>query len=165
MAASIVIGKRLMPQYSFSKLRFPRAIRAHQHRRRGSPLRRLGFTLIELMIVIAVISILLSMAVPAYQATVQHAHETVLRDDLFQMRQLIDQYTLDKQQAPQSLQDLVTAGYLRSLPVDPMTGSSTTWTTTQDDSLMDADQQQPGIVDVHSGSDKTSSDGRPYSSW
>lgn len=124
-----------------------------------------GFTLIELMIVLAIIAILLAIAMPIYQRTILHAKETVLRDDLFQMRQLIDQYTLDKQQAPQSLQDLVTAGYLRALPVDPMTHSNTTWQPVTDDTLMSADEQQPGIVDVHSGSDTVSLEGTRYDTW
>ncbi|HZT74840.1 MAG TPA: type II secretion system protein [Terriglobales bacterium] len=126
---------------------------------------RQGFTLIELMVVMAIISILLAISLPIYQRTVTHARETVLKDDLFQMRQLIDQYTLDKQQAPQSLDDLVSAGYLRALPVDPMTHSSSTWQPVMDDSLMSADQQEPGIVDVHSGSDAMSLEGTPYNTW
>lgn len=124
-----------------------------------------GFTLIELMVVMAIISILLAISLPIYQRTVTHARETVLKDDLFQMRQLIDQYTLDKQQAPQSLDDLVSAGYLRALPVDPMTHSSSTWQPVMDDSLMSADQQEPGIVDVHSGSDAMSLEGTAYNTW
>ncbi len=121
--------------------------------------------MIELMIVMAIISILLAISVPIYQRTVTHARETVLKDDLFQMRQLIDQYTLDKQQAPQSLNDLVSAGYLRQLPADPMTHSTSTWQPVNDDSLMSVDQQQPGIVDVHSGSDAISHEGTPYNTW
>lgn len=126
---------------------------------------RRGFTLIELMVVMAIISILLAVSVPIYQRTVLHARETVLKDDLFQMRQLIDQYTLDKQQAPQSLDDLVSAGYLRALPLDPMTNATTTWQPVTDNSLMSADQQEPGIIDVHSGSDATSLEGTPYNTW
>lgn len=126
---------------------------------------RRGFTLIELMVVMAIISILLAVSVPIYQRTVLHARETVLKDDLFQMRQLIDQYTLDKQQAPQSLDDLVSAGYLRALPLDPMTNATTTWQPVTENSLMSADQQEPGIIDVHSGSDATSLEGTPYNTW
>lgn len=134
--------------------------------RRTRPSRRSrGFTLVELMIVLAIIGILLAISVPVYVSTIRHARETVLRDDLFQLRSLIDQYTMDKQQAPQSLDDLVTAGYLRALPKDPFTNSNTTWQPVQDNSLMSLDQTDPGIVDVHSGSDATSSDGTPYSGW
>jgi len=126
---------------------------------------RRGFTLVEMLIVIAIMTILMAMSVPRYQAAVLHAKESVLRDDLFQLRSLIDQYTLDKQRAPQSLDDLVSAGYLRSLPKDPMTDSTSSWHTDSDESLQSLDQQEPGIVDVHSGSDAVSTDGTPYSSW
>ncbi len=124
-----------------------------------------GFTLVELMVVIAILTILLAIAAPIYRTTIIHAREAVLRDDLYQMRTLIGQYTLDKQAAPQTLQDLVTAGYLRQLPVDPFTHSSTTWVPVTDDSIMSLSQQQPGIVDVHSGSQQISLEGTPYSSW
>ncbi len=124
-----------------------------------------GFTLVELMVVIAILTILLAIAAPIYRTTIIHAREAVLRDDLYQMRTLIGQYTLDKQTAPQTLQDLVTAGYLRQLPVDPFTRSSTTWVPVTDDSIMSLSQQQPGIVDVHSGSQQISLEGTPYSSW
>lgn len=127
--------------------------------------RSLGFTLIEMVMVIAIIGILLAMAVPSYRSTIRASQEAVLRDDLFQMRSLIDQYTLDKQQAPQSLDDLVTAGYLRAIPKDPFTNSSTTWQTTSDDSVMSPDQTEGGISDVHSGASGVGLDGTPYSSW
>jgi general secretion pathway protein G len=124
-----------------------------------------GFTLIELMVVISIIIILLSLAMPRYQKTILHAQETALRDDLHTLRSVIDQYTLDKQKAPQSLQDLVTEGYLHQLPVDPFTRSRESWVPVTDDSLMSPDQTQPGIVDVHSGSDQTSTEGTAYSTW
>ena len=128
-------------------------------------LRQRGFTLIELMVVISIIVILLSLAIPNYSSSILHAKETALRDDLYTMRSLIDQYTLDKQKAPQSLQDLVSDGYLRDVPVDPMTGSNQSWKTIMEDASQSVDQTQPGIFDVKSGSDKTSLDGTPYSDW
>ena len=128
--------------------------------------RQRGFTLIELMVVLAIMIILLSLAMPRYQKSILHAQETALREDLYNMRTVIDQYTLDKQKAPQSLQDLVDAGYLKGqLPVDPFTKSRETWVPVTDDSLMSPDQSQPGIVDVHSGSDQVSSEGTAYSTW
>lgn len=130
-------------------------------RKRGSR----GFTLIELMIVISIVLILMAVAIPNYQTSVLHARESVLRQDLYAIRSAIDQYTLDKQKAPQSLQDVVSANYLKEIPIDPMTRSSDTWETVQEDSLMAIDQQQPGIVDVHSGSQQASSDGSAYNTW
>jgi general secretion pathway protein G len=124
-----------------------------------------GFTLIELMVVISIIVILMSVAIPRYQASILRARETVLRDDLYSLRSVIDEYTLDKQKAPQNLQDVVDAGYLKQLPKDPMTNSRETWVPVTDDSIMSPDQSQPGIVDVHSGSDLTSSEGTAYSTW
>ncbi|WP_148210073.1 type IV pilin protein [Candidatus Korobacter versatilis] len=126
--------------------------------------RQRGFTLIELMIVMSIIVILLGIAIPNYRNSIIRARESVLKDDLFTMRSVIDQYTLDKQKAPQSLDDLVSAGYLKSIPKDPMT-NGTEWQTVQEDSLMSVDQQEPGIVDVHSTSNATASDGSTYSSW
>jgi general secretion pathway protein G len=123
-----------------------------------------GFTLIELMIVISIIIILLGIAIPNYRASIVRARESVLRDDLFTMRSVIDQYTLDKQKAPQSLDDLVSAGYLKMVPKDPMTNARE-WEVQQEDTLMAVDQQEPGIVDVHSTSNSTSSEGTAYSTW
>lgn len=131
---------------------------------RNITLRR-GFTLVELMIVISIILILISVAVPVYTRSVTRAKEAVLRDQLFTLRQLIDEYTLDKQAAPQSLEDLVTEGYLRELPRDPFTNSSTTWKTEMEETLMSADQTQPGIINVRSGSEKTSLEGTAYNTW
>jgi general secretion pathway protein G len=118
-----------------------------------------------MMIVISIIIILVGIAVPIYKTSILHAREAVLRDDLFQMRSLIDQFTLDKQRAPQSLQELVEAGYLRDIPNDPITNSRDTWQVVQEDVLQSIDQSQPGITDVHSGAATTGSDGRPYSEW
>jgi general secretion pathway protein G len=123
-----------------------------------------GFTLIEMVVVISLILILVSIAVPIYSQSIRRAKEAVLRQDLFTLRQVISQYTLDKQKAPQSLDDVIAAGYLKVVPTDPMTGSAN-WTTDQEDSLMAVDQQEPGIVDVHSSSNQNASDGTAYSSW
>ena len=128
--------------------------------------RNAGFTLIELMIVISLILILVSVSVPAYNQSILRAKESVLKQNLFQLRSLISQYTLDKQKAPQSLDDLVSAGYLKQLPVDPMTASNSTWTVEQEeDTISSPDQQESGISDVHSGSTGTASDGTAYNTW
>ncbi len=133
-------------------------LRARKHSR--------GFTLIELMIVISIMIILISVAIPAYNQSIHRARESVLRQNLFTLRSVISQYTLDKQKAPQSLDDLVQGGYLKQIPTDPMTGSSSTWTVEQEDNtLMSVDQQEGGIDDVHSGSEAVSSDGTAYSTW
>jgi general secretion pathway protein G len=126
---------------------------------------RRGFTLIELIIVIAMITILVSIAIPIYQTHLLHAREAVLKEDLYSMRNAIDQYTQDKGKAPQDLNDLVTAGYLRMLPKDPFTNSNSSWQPVQEDVLTSVDQTQPGISDVHSGSNATSSEGTAYSTW
>jgi general secretion pathway protein G len=124
-----------------------------------------GFTLIELIIVVAIIGILLAVAVPVYRTHLRHANEAVLKQDLYSMRNAIDQYTQDKAKAPQSLDDIVSAGYLRLLPKDPMTNSNTTWQTEQEDVMQSIDQTAPGISDVHSGSNAISTEGTAYSSW
>lgn len=124
-----------------------------------------GFTLIELMIVMTVIVILVSVAVPMYQKSILRSKETVLKNNLFTMRQVIDEYTYDKQKAPQSLQDLVTEGYLRSVPLDPMTGTNDAWKLVMEDATSSVNQTEPGIYEVHSSSDKTSLEGTPYSEW
>ena len=124
-----------------------------------------GFTLIELMIVMAVIAILVAIAVPVYNRAITRAKESVLRNNLFTMRTVIDEYTYDKQKAPQSLQDLVSEGYLRTIPVDPMTGSADSWKIIIEDTLNAVNQTEPGIFDVRSGADKTSLEGTPYSDW
>jgi general secretion pathway protein G len=124
-----------------------------------------GFTLIELMIVISIMLILVAIAVPAYNRSIIHAREAVLKQDLFQLRSLISQYTLDKQKAPESLDDLISAGYLKQIPKDPFTGASD-WTTEQEeDTILDPSQTESGIDDVHSASSQTSSDGTTYSTW
>jgi general secretion pathway protein G len=124
-----------------------------------------GFTLIELMVVMAIISVLLAIALPIYQKSVIRAKESVLRNNLFTLRTMIDEYSVDKQQAPQSLQDLVTEGYLRQVPQDPMTGNDQSWKLTMEDSPIGGSTSAPGIFDVHSGSDKSSLEGTPYTEW
>ena len=123
-----------------------------------------GFTLLELMVVIFIIMILASIAMPVYNQSVVQARESVLRSNLATLRSVISQYTLDKQKAPQSLDDLVTSGYLRQIPLDPMTRQPN-WEVVQEDVMMAVDQQGPGITDVHSASNGTASDGTAYSSW
>jgi len=157
--------KSLNKQVPSTKYRVPRVRYGVQNPLLGTRNSVLGFTLIELMIVITIIMILASISIPIYQASLVHSKEAVLRDDLFTMRSVIDQYTLDKQKAPQSLQDVVAAGYLRAIPKDPFTDSTDTWQVSMDESLMDPTQTQPGIVDVHSGSNGVASDGTAYSSW
>lgn len=134
-------------------------------RGRGPGTGESGFTLIELMVVMAVISILATIAIPSYINAVRHAREAVLREDLQTMRSAIDSYTVDKEKAPQSLDDLVQAGYLKSIPVDPITQSSDTWITSESDTLMDIDQTQGGIDDVHSGAQSLATDGTSYNTW
>ncbi len=126
---------------------------------------RRGFTLIELMIAMAVVSILLSVAVPMYSKALTRSKETILRQNLFTMRTVIDEFTYDKGKAPQQLEDLVQAGYLRKVPLDPMTSSDRSWKTIMEDATNAVNQTEPGIFDVKSGSEKTSLEGTPYAEW
>lgn len=138
-------------------------LKLNSYRERGSR----GFTLLELMIVISIMLILVSIAVPNFTSSVKRSREAVLRQNLFTLRDLISQYTLDKQKAPQSLDDLVQAGYLKQIPRDPMT-SQADWQVEQmdDQTTFSADEQdQGGIDDVHSNSPQTGTDGRPYNQW
>src|SRR5262244_281222 len=124
-----------------------------------------GFTLLELMIVITIIAILAAISVPIYKAVVLNAKETVLKDNLRDLRKIIDQYTADKKKAPQSLQDLVDAGYFKQLPVDPITNSNSTWQPVNDTAVSSPDQTEAGIMDVHSGAPGVSSEGTAYNTW
>ena len=123
-----------------------------------------GFTLLELMIVISIIIVLAVIVMPQYMRTVQQARESVLRDDLFQMRKMIDQYAADKGKLPQSVDDLVQAGYIREMPVDPMTGRAE-WNPTMGSDPNSSDNSQ-GLTDVHSFSTDTALDGSStYDLW
>jgi general secretion pathway protein G len=124
-----------------------------------------GFTLIELIIVMAIISTLIMIAVPLYISAIKQAREAVLKEDLHVMRAAIDSYTMDKQKAPQSLDDLITDGYLKAVPEDPFTHSKDTWVTDSNGALYSVDQIEPGIDDVHSGSQELSTSGQAYSTW
>lgn len=124
-----------------------------------------GYTLIELIIVMAIISILVSIAVPLYQKSLLRTKESLLRNNLFTLRTVIDEYTFDKKKAPQTLEDLVSEGYLRAVPIDPIVGNNQSWRTIMEDALTMVDQTEPGIYDVRSGSDARSLEGTPYSEW
>ena len=125
---------------------------------------RRGFTLIEIMIVMAIITIIISIAVPMYQKALVRSKESVLKNNLFTLRTVIDEYTYDKQKGPQSLQDLVNEGYLRAIPTDPIT-KNTEWRIIMEDALTAVNQTDPGIFDVRSSSDAKSLEGRIYSEW
>jgi len=126
-----------------------------------------GFTLLELIIVMSIMAILISIAVPNFRSSIKQSREAVLRQNLFTLRDLISQYTLDKQKAPQSLDDLKEAGYMKDLPRDPMTNQAD-WQADQcgEDVLMSPDEQdQGGICDVHSSSTQIGTNGAAYNTW
>jgi len=122
-----------------------------------------GFTLLELMIVISIIIVLAVIVLPQYQRTVQQARESVLRDDLFQMRKMLDQYAADKGKLPESLDELANAGYLREVPTDPMTGQRDWVPQTGQDP--NSSEGGSGVIDVHSASSDTALDGSTYNEW
>jgi general secretion pathway protein G len=124
-----------------------------------------GFTLLELLVVMTIIAILAAIAVPSYIKSVQRANEAVLKEDLYVLRRAIDSYTVDKQQAPQSLDDLVSSGYIREIPKDPFTHQRD-WITDSSGMLASIDQSDSGgIDDVHSAMQKTALDGSSYNTW
>ena len=124
-----------------------------------------GFTMVELLVVISIIVILAAMGMAQYRNSVIRAREAVLKEDLFRMRDAIDQYYADKMKYPSGLEDLVTDGYLRELPVDPFTNSKDTWQAVNAEPNVNDTTSQPGIYDVKSGSTETSMEGTPYSDW
>ena len=126
---------------------------------------RRGFTLIELMIVMAIIAVLMSVALPIYNRSIIRAKESVLKNNLFTLHTVVDEYTYDKQRAPQTLNDLVSEGYLRQVPIDPITNTADSWKVIMEDASNTVNQSEPGIYDVRSGSEKTSLEGTPYSEW
>jgi general secretion pathway protein G len=123
-----------------------------------------GFTLVEMIVVISIMLILLAVAMPIYSHSLTRKREETLRQNLETLNKVIVQYTLDKQKAPKSLDDLVGAGYLKTIPED-ITGRSDTWVTEEGDTIMSLEQKETGIFAVHSGSNQTASDGTAYSSW
>ena len=136
---------------------------------RGTP-RQDGFTLIELIVVVAIIGILAAIAVPAMRTAPERARESALKEDLFTMRSCLDQFHADRGRYPTSLDEIVSLGYLRSVPVDPLTKSKDTWVLVYEEVApedQDESQQQssPGIIDIHSGSPETALDGTKYADW
>lgn len=117
-----------------------------------------GFTLIELMIVVSIVGVLATLAAPSYHSSVVKAKEAALRQDLFTLREVLDQHRADQGRYPASLQTLVSAGYLRKIPKDPMTASSTSWQEI-------SEPTEGGIFDVYSGSDLVGTNGVPYNQW
>jgi general secretion pathway protein G len=124
-----------------------------------------GFTIIELMVVMTIIVTLATIAMVQYRQSVQFARESVLRDDLFKMRDAIDQYYADKNQYPPTLEDLVSSGYLRAMPKDPITNSTDSWQAVPAEPDPNNPAIAPGVYDVKSGSELTALDGSRYADW
>lgn len=150
-------GKGELELNLIPRRRYPLRLTLSPHRARG------GFTLLELMIVITIVIILAAIVLPQYQKTILATREAVLREDLYKMRNLLDQYSADKQKLPQSLDDLVSGGYVRELPKDPITGQADWTIETGDDPNSTGGEQ--GVINVHSAAADTSSEGTPYSEW
>jgi general secretion pathway protein G len=160
MERSTVTGKSTS-NFEFRISNFQRSANSSQLAIRNSPSK--GFTLLELMIVISIIIILVSVALPQYQKTIMHTRETILSYDLNTMRKLLDEYAADKGKLPQSLDDLVTAGYMRDVPKDPITDNKDWNIVTGDDPY--STEGGTGVTDVHSSSSEVSTAGTPYSEW
>jgi general secretion pathway protein G len=160
-SASLVKSATRAPA-DHTSVQTPEAIRAINSTRRRS---MLGFTLLELMVVMAIIMILLGLAAGKYTRSIARSHEAVLKQDLRVMRDAIQQFTLDKEAAPQSLDDLVSGGYLRTVPTDPITQRAD-WVTVTEDILLSPEQSTVGISDVHSASNEISPfENTAYSTW
>jgi general secretion pathway protein G len=162
MVRRIKFGRNFRRNFTARKL-VARGFVARNHAGRNHASRNLGFSLLEMMIVMVIMGILLSIALPIYNQSILRSREAVLRNDLFELRKMISQYTLDKQKAPQSLEDLKPT-YIKEIPKDPMTGEAN-WEAPTCEELASIDQQDPGICDVHSASNAISSEGTAYSSW
>jgi general secretion pathway protein G len=166
MAQNMRTGRKFVAITSLANSRaIPNAANRSVTTRDQQRSRSRGFTMLELMVVMAIILILLGMAVGRYQRSVQRSREAVMKQDLHVMRDAIQQFTLDKLAAPQSLDDLVSAGYLRNVPTDPIT-QARDWTTVTEDILLSPEQSTVGISDVHSASNEISPfENTAYSSW
>jgi len=146
--------------------RFSRSIHQSITRLPDYPITRCaGFTLIELLVVLGLIMVLATMGMTQYKASQTYAKEAVLKEDLFRLRDAIDQYYADKGQYPATLDALVSDGYLRKVPDDPFTKSSTTWTTVPAEADPNSPTAEPGVYDIKSGSDGTALDGTKYADW
>jgi general secretion pathway protein G len=127
--------------------------------------RRCGFSFIELMVVVSITLILICLSVPKLTQTMTRSKESVLKNNLYTLRTVIQHYCFDKGKCPQTVDDLVSEGYLKAVPTDPMNGNSTKWNTVKEEASQSVNQEEPGIIDIHSASDKTSLSGTPYSEW